>query len=75
MSRLLEVSKTEKPKYELVLPLYYRLDTVSLSNLQYAQWKNHRKKLKPPDKQMEIIEFDAAAEMVKKPKYEREALK
>ena len=50
MPRLPIAANIDKPNpYALAVPLWYRLDIISQSNLKHAQWKNHRKRLNPPE--------------------------
>lgn len=63
MSRFPDLSQSKSNRYDLNVPLWYRLDAISQSNLKYAHWKNHRKRLVPPGIKADIMPFDADKEM------------
>jgi hypothetical protein len=51
-------------------PFLKCLDEISFSNLKYAAWRNHHKKIAMPETKIEILNFDADAEMRKRPESE-----
>jgi hypothetical protein len=70
--RLVTVAAYQKEEHQC-WPFLQCLDEVSLSNLKYAFWKNHRKRLLTPVNTVNIFPFNADREMKIKPHLEGSA--